>query len=102
MILYNVTVKIEAAIHDNWLSWMLDVHIPEVMATGMFLRSKISEILIPEDDCKSYAIQYLCKDMAHFNEYQHKYAAQLQKSHTDRYRDQYVAFRTVMRIIQDF
>ncbi len=36
MILYNVTVALDPAIETEWLAWMQQEHIPEVMATGCF------------------------------------------------------------------
>ena len=36
MILYNVTVKIAKAVHDDWLEWMKTVHIPDVLKTNLF------------------------------------------------------------------
>ena len=36
MIVYNVTVKIEKDIHDDWLAWMKETHIPEVLKTNLF------------------------------------------------------------------
>ncbi|MBT6516091.1 MAG: DUF4286 family protein, partial [Crocinitomicaceae bacterium] len=37
MIVYSVTVKVNQEIEENWLRWMKEVHIPDVMATGFFL-----------------------------------------------------------------
>ncbi len=45
MIIYNVTININHDVHDNWLDWMRSVHIPDVMATGMFLESKMLRLL---------------------------------------------------------
>ena len=33
MIIYNVTVKIEHVIANQWLLWLKNVHIPELIAT---------------------------------------------------------------------
>jgi hypothetical protein len=33
MIVYNVTVNIDGAVEQEWLKWMKEVHIPEVLAT---------------------------------------------------------------------
>ena len=41
MIIYNVTVNVEAEIHNDWISWMKEVHIPDVMNTGYFLENKM-------------------------------------------------------------
>ena len=62
MILYNVTVSlVDQSIHQDWLKWMKEIHIPEVMDTGYFLDNKICRLLV-EDEI-TYAIQYACKDM---------------------------------------
>ena len=45
MILYNVTVSIDYDIHQNWLKWMKEVHVPNVLATGLFIESKIATII---------------------------------------------------------
>ena len=45
MIIYNVTIKIDWTIHDAWLAWMQQVHIPELVATGCFTRSQLVRLL---------------------------------------------------------
>jgi hypothetical protein len=44
MILYNVTVSIDPAIHEEWLEWMKVKHIPDVMNTGCFIEARISRV----------------------------------------------------------
>ena len=41
MLLYNVTVIIEDAAAEEWLQWMQEIHIPEVMATGKFVSNRL-------------------------------------------------------------
>jgi len=36
MIIYNVTVSVDNEVHEMWLAWMRNTHLPEVMATGYF------------------------------------------------------------------
>lgn len=99
MIIYNVTVKIDLAHHDDWYRWMKEVHIPEVMATDYFIKYQMSKLLYTdESDGLTYTIQYYCKDLETLNAY-HKIAAPaLQKKHTDRYEGKYVAFRSIMDV----
>ncbi|MCE3229382.1 MAG: hypothetical protein K0S32_3933, partial [Bacteroidetes bacterium] len=33
MFIYNVTVNISNDIHTDWLKWMKEIHIPDVMKT---------------------------------------------------------------------
>jgi Domain of unknown function (DUF4286) len=98
-IIYNVTVNVDDAIHDDWLKWMREKHIPDVMSTGYFLENKLCKILIEEQQGTSYAIQYTCASMNDLDEYKRDHAPRLQKQVTDRYKDKFVAFRTLLEII---
>ena len=99
MILYNVTVKIEKSVEEEWLEWMKTVHVPDVMNTGLFVRYQICRLLIEEEDGSTYSFQYTCPDMASFERYQGDHAQALQADHTQRYKDRFVAFRTMMQIV---
>lgn len=100
MIIYNVTVNIDHNVHDEWLQWMKEVHIPDVLATGMFLDNKICRILHAEEDGgKSYSIQYTCADMTTFEKYQVEFAPKLQQEHTNRYAGKFAAFRTLLDVV---
>lgn len=98
-ILYNVTIKVEADTYLEWLDWMKAVHIPEVMETQCFESYRITRILGDDDEHGiGFAIQYVASDIDTFNKYQSQHAKRLQKAHTDRYANKYVAFRTLMQI----
>ena len=101
MILYNVTIKIEHASHNDWLAWMKGVHLPEMMDTGYFTEYTISRLMgTDETDGFTYSIQYLLSDFSAYQDYQEKEAANMQHKHHSRYKDKYVAFRTLMKVIE--
>lgn len=101
MILYNVTVNIDNAVHDEWLNWMRTVHVPEVMATGCFVQNKIARLLTEEENGgTTYSFQYFAPSMESYVDYQNTYAAALQADHTKRYKDRFVAFRTLLEILE--
>lgn len=99
MILYNVTVNIDEDVHDEWLTWMKEVHIPDVMNTGLFIESKICRIHAEEVGGRAYSFQYLAKSVEDYNLYQKKYAPALQQEHTKKYNGKFVAFRTVLEVV---
>lgn len=99
MILYNVTVGVDDAIHDDWLTWMKNIHIPEVMATGRFKDYKMFKILLNKDTGTSYSIQYFAESMAELQLYQALHAQELQSRHTLQFGDGAVSFRTVLEEI---
>ena len=102
MILYNVTVSIDPAIQDDWLQWMRETHIPDVMRTGMFLQAQINQVLSEEDTGVTFAIQYTCESKEMLDQYQSVFAPALQAEHTQRYNGKFGAFRTLLQIIEKF
>lgn len=101
-ILYNVTVRISKEIESEWKDWMIQKHIPDVMATGHFLSYRMQRMIGDEaDDGVTYAIGYIVKDMATLHQYQIQHAPALQKEHTDRYSGQFGAFRTLLEIVAE-
>ncbi|MEQ9262307.1 MAG: DUF4286 family protein [Owenweeksia sp.] len=101
MYIYNVTVNIDDSVHDEWLKWMKEIHVPDVMNTGMFLSNKILQVMIEEESGTTYSIQYEVKDMETLMLYQEMYAPKLQKEHIDKFRDKFVSFRTVLKLTHE-
>lgn len=100
MIIYNVTVNIDHDAAADWLRWMKEIHIPQVMATGKFNSYRIARLIGDHDSGGiTYAIQYECESMQQYELYQSENAAALQKDHAERYKDQFVAFRTILEVV---
>ena len=100
MIIYNVTVSIDEDIEQQWVAWMRDVHIPDVMATGYFLENRFAKVLFAKDEGGiSYSVQYLCKNMADLQAYQGSHAPRLQAEVKDKFDGKFLAFRTVLETV---
>ena len=98
MIIYNVTVKIDLSVHDLWIRWMKEEHIPRVMETGCFTESKIFRVL-QEDETEgiTYAFQYKANSISDYFNYKETFADKLQKESLDLFPGKYTAFRTLLR-----
>ncbi len=101
-VIYNVTVNIDHDVKDEWLKWMKEVHIPDVMKTGLFLEAKLSKILAESEGGESFSIQYLLNNMDDYNKYQTEHAPKLQQEHNKKWADKSVAFRTLLNVEEIF
>lgn len=99
MIIYNVTVRVDHDIKEDWLKWMRETHIPDVMKTGRFVDQKLFRIIGDETEGVSYAIQYSCADMKTLHQYTIHDAPALQADHIKRYGEKAVAFRTLLEVL---
>lgn len=98
MILYNVTVNIDKDVESDWISWMKETHIPEVMETGFFSEYRMMKMLSQEQDetGTTYAIQYMTETLSHLEDYLNSVAPKIQKKSIIRYGTKMAAFRTVL------
>ena len=98
MIIYNVTLNVDDAIHDDWFEWMRTTHIPEVMETGLFSEARFTKVLVQEESGTTYSIQYMAPHMIALQQYQQHHGPELQKKTLERYGDKVVAFRTLLEV----
>ena len=98
MVLYNVTVNIDEDVEQDWIEWMKETHIPEVMETGYFIEYRMMKMLTESQDetGRTYAIQYLADTLTHVETYLENAAPKLQKKAIIRYGTKMAAFRTVL------
>ncbi len=100
-IIYNVTVKVQSPIEQSWLNWMKQEHIPEVIGTGCFQSYRVVRLLeIDDSEGPTYAIQYHASSKALYNRYISLFAEALRKKTYDKWGNQFIAFRSVMQVVQ--
>ena len=101
MILYNVTINIENDVHEEWLQWMREHHVPNILLTGLFVDTKILRLLTEIDNGgTTYSFQYFFATMEDYETYEKKYAHSLRAEHDAHYRGKYVAFQTLLEVIE--
>ncbi len=99
MFIYNVTVNISDEIHNDWLNWMKETHIPDVMKTGCFIDSQMLKVLYVDDEGHTYSIQYKFLEMVDIERYQKEFASALQAEYKVKFEGKYAAFRTLLQIM---
>jgi hypothetical protein len=101
MIIYNVTIKVDASIAEAWLQWLLNEHIPDVMGTGCFTGYKVVRLIEVDDtEGPTYAIQYNAAAKADYNRYIELHAPLMRHRSYEKWGDRFIAFRTVMQIVK--
>lgn len=100
MIIYNVTVNVDEDIAEEFIRWMRDTHIPDVMRCGLFSEWRMLRVLAEEEGGFTYAIQYTCADMSAYERYRDEFAPALQAHTRERYGNRVVAFRTLLEVLE--
>lgn len=96
MTIYSVTIAIQAAIEREWVQWMTEVHVPEVLRTGCFTECRLHKVIDPEGGEVTYVLQYRCPSLAEYHRYRDNFAPGLRKEHTDRFAGKFRGSRQVL------
>lgn len=99
MFLYNVTIIIEEAAAEEWLKYMNEFHIPEVMATGKFVSNRLLKIIDSPNEGVTYCSQYVTESLAEYEDYEQNYATKLQADLQQKFENKFVSYRSLMEFI---
>lgn len=98
-VIYNVTVNIDDAVCGEWIEWMKNVHIPEVLDTNLFLGHTFTKVITGEHSSgTTFSIQYICPSMEAYEKYRDRFAPALQAAHSLKYHGKFTAFRTLLEV----
>jgi hypothetical protein len=99
MIIYNVTIQVDNSVADEWLQWMKNEHIADVLQTGLFTDARLCKLLEQdESETKTYTAQYFCNSLEEYNKYISEFAQGMREKGFARFGNKFVAFRTVMEV----
>jgi len=102
MIFYNVTINIDESVHNQWMKWMQEKHIQDVLATGKFSGARMVKVLVAEDmGGTTYSIQYTTDSKATLQRYYDEDAPRLREEGLKLFGDKMLAFRTELELISE-
>ncbi|MEO5909509.1 MAG: DUF4286 family protein [Pelobium sp.] len=99
MIIYNVTTIIEESIQEEYLDFMHQIHMPEVMATGKFSSCNLLHLTEPQNEGITYCAQYITDKAENLADYRNKYSPKLQEDFKQKFEGKFVAFRSVLESV---
>ncbi len=102
MYIYNVTVNIDETLHHQWLKWMKEKHIPDMLATGKFSSAKMCQVMVKEETGGiTYSVQYTTDGRATLQEFYKHDAPKLRGEEMALFKDKLLSFRTELKLISE-
>lgn len=100
MYLYNITTKITHQIQEDWVQWMQETHIPEIMQTGCFTEFHFLQLLETDDaEGPTYAIQLYAATKVNYDDYLTHFAPSLREKAFTTWGNQFISFRSLMQLV---
>jgi Domain of unknown function (DUF4286) len=100
MFILNVTTHVHWSIHEAWVQWMQQEHMPDMVATGCFERYQLVRLLeTDETEGPTYAVQYFSPAQDDYTRYQELHAARLREESLKKWGEYCISFRSLMRVV---
>jgi hypothetical protein len=90
-------MNVDHAVEAEWMAWMKQIHVPDVLKTGCFVECKIFKLMSEESEGTTYSFQYFAEKTEQIVLYQEKYGAALQADVHQRYGDKVMSFRSLLK-----
>ena len=101
MVSYNVTIIINLDKEKEWLTWMQEDHIPNIMMSGYFVEYRLWRLeSLDESEGITYSFQLLCKDQETLDLYLQEKAVEFRNRLDKKFDPHFVSFRSRMRLIE--
>ena len=100
MFIYNSTTKVDPSIHDAWVAWMKETHIPAMMESDCFTDFQFVRILeLDDSDGPTYAVQFKASSKANYNRYLQVYTNKLRNDSFIQWGNKVIGFRSLMQVV---
>ena len=101
MFIYNITVKIENSIVEEWIQWQKEIHIPEVMGTGFFYDHRFYELLEQdESEGRTFVVQFFARERNDYEKYIENHAPEFRNKTMEKWGSRFIAFRSLLQVVK--
>ena len=102
MYIYNITTNVDKFIHDHWLEWMKETHIPDILATGNFYKALMTEVMTEEElGGITYSVQFSCNNKENLENYFEESDQKMQGKMQKLFKNKFGTFTTVLKVVKE-
>lgn len=101
MWVYSVTITVSDDIAEEYIRWIKETHIQEVLSTGCFTKGLLSRVHSEHisEGFQSFNTQYFAETRELLDRYYKEFAPKLREKGLQKFGDKMTAFRTELEIL---
>jgi len=96
MIIYSITFAIEDGIEQEWISYMKEEYIANIMEIGLFNDFRFAKTHPVSDVDTAYNIQFRCESLTHLELFEKQHASEIDEKMVEKYKGKFGSFRMVL------
>ena len=101
MFVYNITFNVEPPIESEWLEWMKNEHILDILGTQHFTEYRILRLINEHPDASgtTYAVQFTATNIDHVQQYLANQGTILQNELRAKFGEKVLSFTSLLEEI---
>lgn len=100
MLIYNTTFQVDDEIHDNFIIWIKESYIPQVMEHGTLKAPRICKVLSHREEGSSYSLQWEVESSGLLHRWHMEQGLKLNEELTKIFANKVIGFPTLMEVIE--
>ena len=100
MFIFNTTYLVSDRVHDTWLKWVKEEHIPFMMNSTLFTQPQVARVITSaKEDGTSFSVQFHVRDMQTLKIWNKEFSLLFQNKCSDKFGSEVVFFTTVLELV---
>ena len=100
MLIFNTTYLVSDKVHNIWLQWIREEHVPFMLESTYFSQPQVTRIITSaEQDGTSFSVQFHVRDMSTLRRWNQEFNAAFKANCSEKFGTEVIFFTTVMEII---
>ena len=100
MFIYNTTYLVSDKVHNTWLNWVREKHIPFMLGSTYFTQPQVARVITGDkQDGTSFSVQFHVRDMQTLKSWNKEYSALFQENCSQQFGTEVIFFTTVLELV---
>jgi hypothetical protein len=100
MFIFNTTYLVSDKVHDTWLNWVREQHVPFMLDSTYFTKPQVARVVTSDkEDGTSFSVQFHVQDMQTLKKWHNEYSSLFQENCSQHFGIEVIFFTTVLEIV---
>jgi len=100
MNIFNITYLVSDKVHDSWLEWIREEHIPFMLGSEYFTQPQVARVITSaKEEGTSFSVQFHVHDMHTLKLWNKEYSLLFKENCSRKFGDEVLFFTTVLELI---
>jgi len=101
MFIFNTTYLVSDEVHETWLDWVRNQHIPFMLDSTYFTHPQVARVITSDkQDGTSFSVQFHVNDMHTLKQWKNEYSDLFQENCSKQFGTEVIFFTTVLEIVE--